>query len=78
MEKVVKIIIVAVFAAFAGWNIFYNSQEMPVSTLVLNNIDALATNVESSDECEGCLKTLYLCKDFGWGGCIGTATEYEF
>lgn len=39
--------------------------------LILENIEALASN-ESGGDCSGCYVTsLKICKYWGWGGCVG-------
>lgn len=65
-----------VVTAVAGYNIYTNLKSNAASDLMLANVEALATNesdaYEPGNECSGCiLNCLYICKDFGWGGCIG-------
>lgn len=73
MKKLkLKIAIVAVVAAVAGYGVYQNrTKEVGMSELALENVEALAAG-ESTDECSGCIKnSLYICKFFGWGGCFG-------
>lgn len=43
----------------------------------IDNVEALARG-ESTNECEGCLSSLYFCRIYGdWGGCLGTETIFN-
>lgn len=71
MKKIMKIAIVAIVAAVAGYGIYDSQMKIEMSELTLANVEALAAG-ESADECSGCIRnSLYFCKFFGWGGCFG-------
>lgn len=77
MKNVVKLNIILFIVASIGWGLKQEHHQMPLSDLTLNNIAALASS-ESSNECEGCMPELYICKYFGdWGGCFGIAYIFE-
>lgn len=61
----------------AGKGLYTSQQEKTMSDLVLANVEALASS-ESIGDCSYC--AIYfpgICKDWGWGGCIGRNTVYE-
>lgn len=74
VKKILKFTLVAAFFMTVGWNVYYSQQTEKMSNLTLNNMEALAssTEYEPGNECSGCImNSLYICKDFGWGGCVG-------
>ena len=72
MKKLkLKIAMVAVVAAVAGYVTYQNQAKEVMSELALANVEALARG-EGGGECSGCIQnSLYFCKFFGWGGCFG-------
>ena len=77
MKKFLFSLVVGGFLT-ASWCFYSRSISISKTSsyLFLENIEALARS-ESSNECAGCLSSLYICKYFGnWGGCLGSPTSH--
>lgn len=78
MKEFIKLIVILFIAVGIGWNFNRGYGQASLSDLTLNNIEALANTTESSNECEGCLNSLYICRYYGdWGGCFGSAYIFD-
>lgn len=74
MKYIAKVSVILFIAVVTGWSLNSECHETSLSDFALNNIDALASNIESGNECDGCASSLQFCKFYGdWGGCLGTA-----
>lgn len=75
---IIKLCMALFVAVGIGWVFNKKCSQVSLSDLTLDNIEALADNSESSDECDGCLRNLYVCRYYGdWGGCLGKAYIFE-
>ncbi len=61
-----------------GYNAYTSQNNAKLSSLALNNIEALADTRESGSECVGCVYTrLQICRTLGdWGACLGEYRSY--
>lgn len=70
-SRFLKIVFVAALAVVSGVTAYHAQDKEMMSDLALANVEALA-RIESTNDCYGC--AIYapgICKDWGWGGCIG-------
>lgn len=75
MKKIKIISVVALFSLISITT--HLNQNTPKINLGMENIEALARG-EISDECEGCVQSLYFCRFYGdTAGCLGTAIYHE-
>lgn len=77
-KKVLGIIAIVVIAIVTGYNAYSSQNNTKLSSLALNNIEALADTRESGSECIGCVYTrLQICRTLGdWGACLGEYHPY--
>ncbi len=74
-KNILKVTLVAAFALIVGYNTLSLSQKSDSSALVMSNIDAIAGG-ESDSDCASCDSWQFgICKDWGWGGCMGIDTN---
>jgi len=67
-----KVIMIAIVAAFVGYNVYTSQETNVLSDLALSNVEALADSNESGGGCENCAQyAIGICIDWGWGGCTG-------
>lgn len=77
-KKVLGIIAIVVIVIVTGYNAYSSQNNTKLSSLALNNIEALADTRESGSECIGCVYTrLQICRTLGdWGACLGEYHPY--
>ena len=66
-QKIIGVIAFAAIAVAAGWNYQQNKQEVELSDLALENIEALASCERTAGSCW--LDTRSVCCDAGEYGC---------
>lgn len=66
-KKIIGVIAFAAIAVAAGWNYQHNKQEVELSDLALENIEALASCERTAGSCW--LDTRSVCCDAGDYGC---------
>ena len=66
-QKIIGVIAFAAIAVAAGWNYQQNKQEVELSDLALENIEALASCARTAGSCW--LDTRSVCCDAGDYGC---------
>lgn len=60
-KKLMGIIAVVALAAFAGYNVYTSQNNVRLSNLALNNVEALANNVEENGVMYCCLGIYGVC-----------------
>ena len=77
-KKLMGLIAVVAIAIVTGYNAYTSQNNAKLSSLALNNIEALADTRESGSECVGCVYTrLQICRTLGdWGACLGEYRSY--
>ena len=73
MRKSIRIVLVIVFGAFLGFNIYSEQKIEILSDYALNNVEALAQPEWQKGDCYGCyFSSYYICLTLGdWGWCLG-------
>lgn len=70
MGRLFKMFFVMAFVVTTGYSVYSSRKTVSLSDLALASVEALAS-YEPGNECSGCIRYIGICKDFGWGGCLG-------
>ena len=65
-------------AAVAGWNYQQSKQNVELSDLALENVEALASGESIEEFCKNCVPiTSTICKRTAYDGCLGYSITWE-
>lgn len=62
----------------AGWNVQQSKQNVELSDLALENVEALASGESIEEFCKNCVPiTSTICKRTAYDGCLGYSITWE-